>query len=61
MKGHPDSNSPLEILQDRLKQIDHYIWRLEKSGNTGTDFLNFYKCKSMEFQNAIKKLEPPKQ
>lgn len=57
MKGHPDSVTPMEILEDRLKNIDHYIYQLEKSGNTGTDFLVFYKNKSLEFQEAIKKLK----
>ena len=56
MKGHPDSVTPIEYLTDRLKVIDHYIWRLEKSGNTGTDFLNFFKEKSKEYKEAIEKL-----
>jgi hypothetical protein len=58
MKGHPDAVTPLEYLQDRLKVIEHYVWRLEKSGNTGTAFMDFYKGKVDEYRGAIKLLQP---
>jgi hypothetical protein len=54
--SHPDSLSPIELLQNRKRSIDQYIERLTRNGDTGSDFKKFYEAKSNEFKRAIEAL-----